>query len=181
MSKYNEKSVKSVTEERRVQLKMLSVHDVTERYVSWMADAEVLQFLESRWSCHTSESLCEYVRNVNSSPVDFLFGIFSEDFGHIGNIKIGGIDPLHRSGDIGLLIGERSARGRGYGTQAIRLATKYAFEELNLNKVTAGMYAVNLPSYKAFIKAGYRQVGVLEKHRFCKGEFVDCFLMEIVR
>lgn len=164
-----------------VQLKLLSEQDVSERYLSWMEDAEVLQYLESRWSCQTMESIREYVRKVNASPVDFLFGIFAEEYGHIGNIKIGSINQLHRFGDVGLLIGERAARGQGFGTEAIRRATQYAFEDLNLNKLTAGMYALNTPSYKAFLRAGYRQVGFYEKHWFCKGEFVDGFLMEKLR
>lgn len=164
-----------------VQLKLFSEQDVSDRYLSWMRDSEVLQFLESRWFSHTLESIREYVRCVSVSPNDFLFGIFTDEFGHIGNIKIGSINPLHRFGDVGLLIGERSARGRGFGTEAICLATKYAFEELNLNKLTAGMYADNTPSHKAFLRAGYRQVGVFEKHWFCKGEFVDGFIMEKLR
>lgn len=105
----------------------------------------------------------------------------SEEFDHIGNIKIGSINQHHRFGDIGLLIGERTARERGYGTEAICLATKYVFGELDLNKVIAGMYASNIPSYKSFVKAGFRQVGVYKKHWLCNGEFVDSFLMEKLR
>lgn len=162
-------------------LKLLSEDDVSERYVSWMEDPEVLQYLESRWTRHTLDSIREYVRMVNSSKDDYLFGIFAKEFGHIGNIKIGSINWLHRFGDVGLLIGDCSARGRGFGTEAIRLATRYAFEELNLNKLTAGMYASNTPSFKAFLKAGYRQVGFFEKHWFWKGEYRDGFLMEKLR
>lgn len=166
---------------KNVELKFLSEKDVSENYVGWMKDSEVLQFLECRWSSPTIESIREYVREINASSNDFLFGIFTEEFGHIGNIKIGGINQLHRYGDIGLLIGNSSARGRGYGTEAICLATKYAFEEINLNKVTSGMYSLNVPSYRAFLKANYRHIGVLEKHCFYKGTFVDCYLMEKLR
>lgn len=168
-------------DERRIFLKLLSERDVTEKYLSWVADEEVVQYLESRWACHTLDSVREYVKRMNESPNDFLFGIFNDELGHIGNIKIGNINQLHRFGDIGLLIGERSARGRGFGVEAIRQATSYAFEELNLNKLIAGMYACNVASYKAFLKAGYRQVGYYEKHWFCKGAYVDGFLMERLR
>ena len=164
-----------------IKLRLLNEQDVSDRYLSWMTDGEILQFLESRWYPHTFESVREYVRSMGTSSNDFLFGIFSDEFGHIGNIKIGNINQLHRFGDIGLLIGERLARGRGFGVEAIQQATSYAFEELNLNKLTAGMYACNVASYKAFLKAGYRQVGYYEKHWFCKGAYVDGLLMERLR
>ncbi len=60
-----------------------------------------------------------------------FFGIFViETREHIGNIKIGNIDQIHRFADVGLLIGEASARGKGYGTEAILLACRYAFGNL---------------------------------------------------
>lgn len=164
-----------------IKIQLLSENGVTERYLSWMKDDEVLQYLESRWFCHTIESIREYVHEMNTTPNNLLFGIFSEQLGHIGNIKIGNINQIHRFAEIGLLIGEHDARGKGFGTEAIRMATQYAFDELNLHKVTAGMYASNIASYKAFAKAGYRQVGYYEKHWFCKGEYVNGFLMEKLR
>jgi RimJ/RimL family protein N-acetyltransferase len=111
---------------------------------------------------------------MNESRSDFLFGIFLSKTGqHIGNIKIGQIHPVHRYADVGLLIGERTCRGRGYGTQAIVLATSYAFSELHLNSLTAGIYAPNLSSYRAFIKAGWEDAGRYRRHRFFEGSFID--------
>lgn len=170
-----------MTMNENIHLKLLSEQDASEKYLSWMKNDEVLQYLESRWYCHSLESIREFIREMNSSPDNFLFGIFSNQHGHIGNIKVGNIHQIHHFAEIGLLIGEHDARGKGFGTEAIRLATKYAFEELNLHKVTAGMYASNIASYKAFVKAGYRQVGYFEKHWFCKGEYVNGFLMEKLR
>ena len=164
-----------------IMIRLLSEQDVTEKYLSWMVDEEVVQYLESRWFRHTLDSLREYVKRMNDSPNDFLFGIFINEFGHIGNIKIGSINQHHRFGDLGLFIGEQAVRGRGFGTEAIQQATRYAFEELNLNKLTAGIYACNSASYKAFQKAGYRSVGFLEKHWFYKGEYVDGLIVEKVR
>ncbi len=163
---------------KEICLKILSQDDVSTEYLKWMTDPEVVQYLESRWSSYTLEDLRAYVRAMNSSSCDVMFGIFSDSLGHVGNIKIGNINQIHRFGDLGLLIGAPSARGRGWGTEAIQLATDYAFEELNLNKLIAGIYSPNVPSFRAFIKAGYRQVGVLESHRFFKGRYVDEFLME---
>ncbi len=163
----------------RIFLKGLSSKDVTQAYVKWMQDEEVTQFLESRWDMHTAGSLKKYIKHINGSPHDFLFGIFlKETKEHIGNIKIGEINEKHKYGDLGLMIGNKNMWGKGYATEAIIFATNYAIEKLSLNKLKAGIYANNVGSHRAFIKAGYREVGRWEKHRYYKGNYIDEILVE---
>ena len=163
-------------------LRTLSHEDVTQRYLDWMRDPKVTQYLESRFSTHTMESLRCFVTAMNESSDNYLYGVFLEPGGeHIGNIKIGSISPHHRHADVGLIIGAKPAWGRGYGTEAIHLVTRYAFDQLGLNKLYAGMYAENTGSARAFLKAGYREIGVLKKHVLCDGRFIDSLMVEICR
>lgn len=160
-------------------LRLLSPKDVTLRYVKWMKDQEVIAFLECRWNVFTLGDLKEYVRRTNKSNDNFLFGIFLKDKkAHIGNIKIGNVNKIHKFADLGLIIGQKEEWGKGYATEAIQLATKYAFEKLNLNKLIAGIYVNNTGSYKAFLRAGYKEIGRMKKHRFYNDEFVDEILVE---
>jgi ribosomal-protein-alanine N-acetyltransferase len=166
---------------KNIYLQLLSAQDVTERYVEWLRNQKVIQYLESRWQVHTLDSIRAYVEQMNSSQNNFLFGIFLQNGGeHIGNIKIGNVNWIHRYGDVGLMIGAESAWGKGFGSEAIMLTTQYATRELNLHKLIAGIYCNNIGSYKAFIKAGWREVGTLQAHRFVSGEYVDEWLMECV-
>ena len=165
--------------EDRIVLKLLSPEAISQAYVDWMQDEEVTQFLESRWKTYTLDRLKDYVGTINDDINNFLFGIFLKENGeHMGNIKIGDINQIHRFGYVGLLIGNRNMWGNGYGTEAIKLATQYAFQELNLNKLIAGIYADNKSSYNAFIKAGYGKAGTFKNHRFYKGKYVDEILVE---
>ena len=164
---------------QRIFLRALEDADVGDVYLRWMRDPQVVQYLESRDHIQTLETLREFVRNMNTSHRDHLFGIFLGQSGeHIGNIKIGSVREPHRSADLGLIVGRRSAWGKGYGTEAIALATRYAFEQLGLNKLWAGMYAENLGSYHAFIKAGYREVGRFKRHVLFNGRYIDSILVE---
>jgi RimJ/RimL family protein N-acetyltransferase len=167
----------------RIFLRPLTMDDVTEDYVAWLNDPEISRYLESRWAEHSLQSTRSFVQDMAESKENHLFGIFLPAEGqalHIGNIKIGNVNPYHRYAEVGLIIGNKTAWGKGYGTEAIRLATRHAFETLGLNKLTAGMYAPNLGSYKAFLKAGWRQVGSYASHRYCDGAYVDEFIVEIV-
>lgn len=164
-----------------IYLEILTEANFSENYVNWMNDYEITKYLESRWRGQTIDSIKEYLKYMNESPNNFMFGIFlSSNNQHIGNIKIGSIDWIHRNGDVGLLIGERSTWGKGYATEAIRQITHIAFKSLNLNKLLAGIYVGNEGSYKAFIKAGWQDVGLLKKHRFSEGKFVDEYLVEVI-
>ena len=163
----------------RIYLRILTPDDVSKDYVEWLRDTEITQFLEIRWKVFTLEDIREYVKTMNENPNDYLFGIFIKGNNeHIGNIKVGEIDQMHKFGSVGLLIGNKNMWGKGYGTEAVRLATQYSFEELNLNHLKAGMYSDNKGCYKAFIKAGYREVGRYKSSRFYKGGYVDEILVE---
>ena len=96
---------------------------------------------------------------------------------HIGNIKLGPINWIHRFGDISLLIGEKDCWVKGYASEAIALITSFAFNVLNLHKLRAGCYSNNLGSARAFEKVGYIREGLLKKQWLQNGEFQDEILL----
>lgn len=163
----------------KIYLKLLKPEDVTTSYVNWLNDEEINQFLECRWKPHTLEEIKEYVDKIDSDESNYLFGIYIKEINeYVGNIKIGEINKNHRYADIGLLIGNKNAWGKGYGSEAIKLVTQFAKNELNLNKLVAGIYGNNIGSYKAFIKSGYQEAARYKKHRYYKGNYIDEIVVE---
>ncbi len=71
--------------------------------------------------------------------------------------------------------------GRGYGKEAIDLASDYAFNNLNLQKLTSECYATNLQSYNVFKKAGFEKEGIRKSQYFYNGEHVDSFILGKIR
>ena len=139
----------------RLLLRPLAAADAGGAYLRWMHDAEVMQYLEARLSQHSAESLRRFVEANNADPANLLLGICLADGRHIGNIKLGPIQPFHRHAAIGLLIGERDCWGQGYATEAIAAVARHAFEAVGLEQLYAGCYASNAGSLKAFLKAGF--------------------------
>jgi len=169
-------------ESERIYLRLLKSEDVMQEYVNWLRDNDVMQFLESRTTKYTLKNLKDYVEKISESSDDFLFGIFlKENDEHIGNIKIGGINGIHKFGDLGLFIGKKKLWGQGYGLEAVQLATECAFDEFKMNKLIAGISKKNLGSYKVFMKAGYREVGILKRHACHNGVYVDSIIVEKCR
>lgn len=145
----------------RVYLRLVEISDCGEHYRRWLEDPEVIRFLETRWSEHNDASIREFVGEMRQSPDDYLFAIVeTASERHVGNIKLGPVNSVHRHADISYFIGERDAWGKGIATEAIRLATRFGFERLGLHRVQAVVNSANLRSAGALERAGYIREGV---------------------
>lgn len=169
-------------EGENIYLREVRESDVNENYYRWMNDPDVTRYLESRFYPNSLEELRCYVteRSKDSSDV-FLAIILKNGNRHIGNIKLGTIDWIHRFADVALLVGEKDYWGKGYASETIQLITDYAFNTLNLHKLTAGCYDLNHGSAKAFQKAGFQIEGVRKHHYFYDGRYIDSVILGIVR
>jgi [ribosomal protein S5]-alanine N-acetyltransferase len=159
-----------------VLLRDLLPEDITPAYVEWMNDPEVVQFTESRFVRHTHQSICEFVEECRVNPAVLLLGIFDNATKlHVGNIKLGPVEWHHLLGDIGIIVGRKQFWGRGIASQAIVLVRDFAFARVGLHKLTAGCYANNAGSAKAFAKAGFVEEARLKKQFLHNNEWVDAF------
>lgn len=161
-----------------VELFALEADGVTDEYVAWLNDPAVNRYLESRFVRHTAQSTRRFVQAVVDSDDSILFGIrYVPERRHVGNIKLGPVDRHHRRAEIGLLIGDRTVWGRGIAAAAIELVTRYAFDSLGLLKVTAGCYAGNVGSRRAFEKAGFVVEAIRKRHFLLDGTPEDAVLL----
>lgn len=162
-----------------IELFLLTEDNFGDNYVRWLNDPNVNRFLESRHAAHTRDSAREFVRACFASPNTLFMGIRSLELSgrHVGNIKLGSIDHRHGLGEIGLLVGEPLAWGRGIGTEAIAAICDIAVAQLRLRKITAGCYASNVGSEKAFRKAGFEIEGRRRAHFLLDGRLEDLILM----
>jgi ribosomal-protein-alanine N-acetyltransferase len=162
-----------------VSLFLLEESHVNEAYSSWLNDPRINRYLESRFTTHTAASTRDFVRGCRDSPTTLMLGIRSQSLGnrHVGNIKIGPIDRHHGLGEVGILIGEPDAWGRGIGRTAIVIVSDIARDQLGLRKLTAGCYAGNVGSQRAFLGAGFDIEGRRRDHFLLDGQTEDLVLM----
>jgi [ribosomal protein S5]-alanine N-acetyltransferase len=147
-------------------------------YLRWMNDPEVTRFLESRCVEYKSSHLEEYIQQCNENTLVLFLGIFDKlDGVHIGNIKLGPIEKRHRRSEVGIVVGDKSRWGRGIAKEAIRSLAEYAFSRLQLFKLTAGCYASNRGSIRAFIGAGWHSEACRKRHFQYQGRWEDAVLL----
>ena len=136
-------------------LKPFTEEDVTQTYVDWLNDPETNRFLESRFIFHTVDEVLQDVGRWMANTNILFYSIRCLDSNrHIGNIKLGPINPFHKTADIGYLIGDKSFRGKGIASAALSSLTQYAFS-LGVIKVIAGAYEVNFASIGVMQRAGF--------------------------
>ncbi len=67
----------------------------------------------------------------------------------------------NREAFVGIGIGERADWGKGYGTDAMHILLRYAFTELNLQRVALNVFSYNERAIRCYEKAGFQHEGRL--------------------
>ena len=99
----------------------------------------------------------------------------------IGYIALTRIHPVHRSAELGVRIGVAEERGKGHGSAAIALALRYAWKQLNLNRVHLTVLSGNHRAIRAYQAAGFQHEGLMRQAAFIDGNWSDVVQMGILR
>jgi len=98
----------------------------------------------------------------------------------IGRSILFKVDQVDRRAMFGILIGEKEFWGKGYGQEATRLTLDYAFNLLNLNSVSLGVFAFNKRAIQAYRRVGFKEIGHQRQFRIIAGHKHDLLLMDIL-
>lgn len=149
--------------------------------VRWMNDRDVTRTL-GMYRPMTEESEREFIERVTKSPNEIGLAIVSRRGDRfIGTVGLMMIDWRSRLAEFGISIGDKASWGRGYGTEATRLVTAYAFETVNLNRVWLRVFENNPGAIRAYERAGFRREGTLRRAVFVDGAYRDVHVMAVLR
>jgi RimJ/RimL family protein N-acetyltransferase len=151
----------------------------------WTRNSEYRRLLDSEppslWSAKNIKDWFE--KELEKTAQDsFFFTIHTNDMDKlIGFVALRGV--LWNQGDawVGIGIGEPEYWGKGYGTDAMRLALRYAFMELNLDRVTLVVFADNPRAIRSYDKAGFKLEGMERQVVRRDGKIGDLLTMGILR
>jgi len=90
------------------------------------------------------------------------------------------IEHIHRRATLGLFIGDAEQRGKGYGTEAIRLLLSYGFNILNLHSIMLVVHADNPKGLACYKKVGFKEFGRRRESRMKAGRYIDLIYMDIL-
>lgn len=99
----------------------------------------------------------------------------------VGLARIFLIDFHNGTGVLNLGIGDASDRRRGYGSEALNLLLRFAFDDLNLHRLSVWPDADNLPFIHMAEKAGFEEEARRREASFHNGRYWDVVLMGLLR
>ena len=122
---------------------------------------------------------------VNGSLVEDLVYKISFEYGDlegfaieyegkfVGISTLTDIDWKNRSAFHGIKLVPNAPKGKGIGYDAVCGTMKYAFEELQLNRLEGGMLTYNIPSRKLYEKCGWKEEGLFREKLFKNNQYHD--------
>ncbi|MBU7011990.1 MAG: GNAT family N-acetyltransferase [Theionarchaea archaeon] len=165
-------------QKERVQLRPLERKHL-QKCVEWLNDPEVTEHL-SMSEPMSMEGEQRWYENLLRDKSSRVYAIETLEGNHIGNVGFHNLDLHDRKAELGIFVGEKKLWGKGYGTEAILLALKLAFEGLNLNRVYLRTFSENKRAQKCYEKVGFKKEGVLREDSFKSGKYVDSFIYSVL-
>jgi len=144
-----------VIETARLRLEPFDIYQhLTDRYVEWLNDPDIVRFSEQRHRRHTKDSCNAFAQEFVGSSNHF-WAIVAKECGpiHIGNL-VAYIDKHNRVAELSILIGEAVGQGQGFGTEAWGAAIRHVIQVERMRKVFAGTMAENIAMLKVFSRSG---------------------------
>lgn len=152
--------------------------DLLPIYQRWVNDFEVTRTLAIGLNPMTMEAEEGWYQRA-SQPGQHNFTIYElSTLRPIGNTALANVNHFHRCAEYGILIGEKDCWGKGYGTEVTVLMLDYAFTGLGLHNVMLRVYSYNQRGIRAYLRAGFREIGRRRETRRLGGRAFDEILMD---
>ena len=112
---------------------------------------------------------------------EYQFAIETLAGDYVGGCGFNRVDCKNRCADIGILIGDASKRGRGYGSDAIRVLCRVGFAEMNLHKLRLDVLAFNTSAVRCYEACGFVLEGRMREAVFREDAYHDSLAMGLLR
>lgn len=123
-----------------------------------------------------------WVESVTKDEDSVIFAIRRVAGDHlVGYVQLVDIDWRNRNAELRLRIGDKDARNQRFGQEGTGLLLAHAFEDLNLIRVWAHVFATNVPTLKGAERLGFREEGLLRKAAYVGGDYLDVVVIGVLR
>lgn len=167
-------------ENELIRLRKLSPAD-HEIYHAWRNDLEVMVSTSPSLDVYMPEETEQFIAMI-ASQSDAKGYIIERKMDNkpVGIVSLIHIDYKNRAAECVIDIGAKDVWGQGFGTAALTLVMRYAFDELNLYRLYLQVFAFNSKAIGLYEKLGFTQEGKLRHALYRGGAWHDVVLMSIL-
>ena len=127
-------------------------------FTAWLNDAEVAAGVKFMRRVVNVEQERDGLARLAAEP--YTFAIVALDGDELlGSCGIGDVSAVDRTGELGIMIGNKEFWNRGLGTEAVRLLLRFGFLTLNLNNITLTVHSFNERAIRCYEKCGFKRCG----------------------
>jgi RimJ/RimL family protein N-acetyltransferase len=131
----------------------------------------------------TRKKLDWYIKDTNNfhDSSTFIFKAIELESGKtVGHISLTSINRKNRSARITRVFVADSERGKGFAREMVKGLVKIGFEQLNLHRISLGVYDKNESAIRCYMNCGFRTDGVLRDIQRYKDEYWSLMEMSIL-
>ncbi len=151
----------------------------------WVNNAEATQHLTGLFDPpHTEQMTRDFLDSVliRKNPEMFHFIIADcKNQMYLGQIDLRVKDRVAGRADFGIVIPDPKRRGKGYGSEAIRLLLEFSFNRINLHRIELEVYADNSNAIAVYRNLGFAEEGRHRDYYFRDGSYHDALVMAVLR
>ncbi len=164
---------------KRVYLRALEKEDLI--YIrKWSNDPEIRKLTGEVASISQADADRFLERIYNDNTRKWFVIVIKENDRVIGEAGLLRMFHAWRTTDISIIIGEKDAWGKGYGTEAILLLIDYAFRRLNFHRVAIGVVGFNEKAIHFWEKVGFKKEGIQRDGYYYNHKYHDFVMMSIL-
>ncbi|MCC7291668.1 MAG: GNAT family N-acetyltransferase [Phycisphaerales bacterium] len=124
----------------------------------------------------------EFIEKLYTSPADVICGVaLCESHQLVGVVGLHRIDVSARCAILGITLGPEEIKDKGLGTETMRLMLRYAFRELNLNRVELTVMSSNARAIHVYEKIGFVWEGRSRQAFWRDGRYHDELHYSVLR
>lgn len=179
-------SVKKINQKVVVKLRALEPDDI-ELIYKWENDPEIWRI------SNTYTPFSKYIleKYIESSHLDIyqvkqlrlMIDAVEGNSGKtraVGTIDMFDFDPFHNRAGVGILIGERVDRRKGFASAALKEFTDYCFNILQLHQIYCNVLPSNEDSLKLFRKQGFKICGKKKEWIKIPGKYAEEYMLQLI-
>lgn len=155
-------------EDLELMREMLNDPEIENLVIGW--SFPVSKYQQKQW----------YENNINNSN-NLRFIIETENDGAIGLATLTDIDWKNRRAYHGIKLANRTSRSKGVGTDVVMAIMRYAFNELQLNRLDGNWFENNIASANLYTKCGWKVEGKLRNCIYKNGEYRDLIVVGVLK
>lgn len=115
----------------------------------------------------------EYIKICEAEEDGYYWSIETKEGVTIGTIALTDINDYHKLAELGVVVGDKNYWGKGVATEVVKAVVTYAFDQLDLERISAEAETDNAGIRKVLLTTGFTEDGLFKSARVKNGERVD--------